>query len=127
MGKGELVLVADDETAIRNIAAHALEAFGYKAITAVNGAEAVALCAQHRDTLQILITDTAMPVMDGPAAIRAVRKIAPSLKIVLTSGMDTQQATGGTDGIDAALGKPYSAEQLLRIIHDLLAGKAEVR
>src|SRR5690606_30855163 len=50
MGAGELILVVDDESAIRNIAAQTLQTFGYRVLTAADGAQAVAICAQHRES-----------------------------------------------------------------------------
>ncbi|MCR6657486.1 MAG: response regulator [Opitutus sp.] len=125
MGNGELVLVADDEAAIRNIAAQTLQTYGYTVLTAVNGAEAVALCAQHRDKLRVLIADLGMPVMDGLAAIHAVRSIAPHVMTIATSGLDavSQEVKGTAVGVGAHtnLNKPYSADQLLHAVHDVLA------
>jgi two-component system, cell cycle sensor histidine kinase and response regulator CckA len=121
-GAGELILVVDDEAAIRSIAANTLEMFGYQVLTAGDGAQAVVVCAQHREKLRLMITDMSMPVMDGPAAVQAVRSIAPDVKFIVTSGMDSDSrskvATQG--GAHAYMHKPYSADQLLQTVHDLL-------
>ena len=122
MGKGELILVADDEAAIRSIAAQTLETFGYRVLTAIDGAHAIALSALHRDQLRLMITDMVMPVMDGMAAIRAVRSIVPHIRIIATSGMDGSEGKqpGGQPSIHAYLNKPYSADQLLQAVNDVL-------
>eukprot|EP01031_Cornospumella_fuschlensis_P019632 gene19632-24054_t len=66
-GNGEVVLVVDDEESVRSITRRTLEAFGYNVMTACDGAEAVAIYAQHRASIKVVLTDMMMPVMDGPA------------------------------------------------------------
>ena len=86
-GRGELVLVVDDEDSIRQITRSTLETFGYQVLTAADGTEALALFAQHRDKVAVVITDTMMPFMDGVATIRALKKLRPNLKIISASGL----------------------------------------
>src|SRR5262249_28590528 len=81
MGNGELILVVDDENSIREIARETLSTFGYQVLTAGDGTEALALFAQRSGEVRCVITDMMMPFMDGPATIRALRKLAPDLKI----------------------------------------------
>ncbi len=122
MGNGELVLVVDDEAAIRGIAAETLEAFGYRAVTAGDGAQAVGVCAQHLAELQVVFTDMAMPIMDGQAAIRAIRVLQPKLKIIATSGADELFDSPLLKELEvqAFLHKPYGADALVRAVHDVL-------
>ena len=61
-GRGELVLVVDDEESIRSITQQTLEAFGYRVLTADDGAEAVAVFAQHKEEMALVLIDMAMPV-----------------------------------------------------------------
>ncbi len=126
MGHGELILVADDEAAIRNIAAQTLQMFGYRVLTASDGAQAVALCAEHRDKLSVVVTDMTMPVMDGLAALRAMRSIAPAIRGILTSGIDAGINENSSEAalFHTHLGKPYSAEQLLQTVHATLLAPA---
>jgi len=65
MGNGELVLVVDDESAIRQIARATLESYGYRVITANDGAEAVALYERRRPKSRPWCWDSMMPLMDG--------------------------------------------------------------
>ena len=85
-GHGELILVADDEKAIRELVTSELTAFGYRVLAATNGAEAVALFRQHAGEVRLFITDQAMPVMDGSHAIAELRQLKPGLPVILTSG-----------------------------------------
>lgn len=75
------MLLVDDEEAIRTIARATLERFGYRVMVAANGAQAVALYAQHRSDIAVVLTDMAMPVMDGPATIIALMSIDPAVKL----------------------------------------------
>jgi CheY-like chemotaxis protein len=118
MGNGELILVIDDEAAIREITKETLKAHGYKAMTASDGAEGVALFAENKKKIKVVITDIMMPVMNGTAAILALKKINPDVKIIATSGLTTKgQITTPTDSnVQAFLTKPYTAEKLLKIL-----------
>jgi PAS domain S-box-containing protein len=123
-GKGEWVLLVDDEERMRTVVQSTLERFGYRVLLAANGAEAVALYAQKRDQIEIVLTDMAMPVMDGPATIVALLSMNPSLKIIASSGLpsdgDFARATGG--GFKYFISKPYTAETLLNILAEALRG-----
>jgi PAS domain S-box-containing protein len=125
-GNGELILVIDDEAAIREITRETLEAYGYKAVTASDGAEGVAAFAAGKKEIKVVITDIMMPVMDGTAAILALMKINPEVKIIAASGLT---ARGQVDAppdphVQAFLTKPYTAEKLLKVLAKTLgAGK----
>jgi CheY-like chemotaxis protein len=123
-GRGETILVVDDEASVCNIAKQTLEMFGYHVLTAADGAKAVALCTQYRGRIQLMVTDMAMPIMDGAATIRAVRELDPKIRIIAASGNSVE--TSGTDTTyiraNAVLQKPYTAERLLKLIRQVLDG-----
>lgn len=108
-GDGELVLVVDDERAIRELMESELTSHGYRVLTAANGAEAVSRFRKHAGKVRLLITDSAMPVMDGPQAIAELRKIQPGLPVILTSG---EAGTNAPEGI-TELNKPFALAELL--------------
>jgi PAS domain S-box-containing protein len=123
-GNGETVLVADDEASILTITAQTLQAFGYQVLTATDGAEAVAVYAEHKREISAVLTDMTMPIMDGPATIRALMKINPTIKIIGVSGLNIY---GGTTLISEAnvkrfMTKPYTARDLLTTIRAVLDG-----
>ena len=122
-GNGETVLVVDDEASILSISRHALEMFGYQVLTAANGAEALALFAQKRRKIAVVLTDMAMPVLDGAALIYALRKIDPAVKIIAASGLKSNIQSMEPFGLGAAsfLAKPFTAETMLWAIHEVLA------
>lgn len=121
-GRGELILVVDDERSVRDVTRQTLEAFGYRVETATDGADAVATYARLDDEVELVLTDLMMPIMDGPATIRALRRMNPELKIIAASGLGTDG--GVTKAVDAGvarfLPKPYTAETLLQTIRAVL-------
>lgn len=121
-GNQELILVVDDEENIRQISKATLEKFGYQALTAVDGTDALSIFAEHRNNIALVITDMAMPFMDGPATIRALRHIEPKVKIIATSGLSTAEQAVELNGlgINDFLSKPFSAESLLTAIRKAL-------
>ena len=121
-GRGELILVVDDEEAIRLITKGTLEAFNYRVLTAADGTEAVALYAQNREEVACVITDMMMPFMDGPATIRALQKMNPRVRVIAASGLGAgDKATeAAAAGADVFLSKPFTAEKLLKTLAELL-------
>lgn len=120
-GNGELVLLVDDEESIRFITKGTLETFGYKVLTASDGTEAIALYAQHKDEIKVVLTDMMMPYMDGQATIRALTKIDPNVNIIAASGLSVhEKQVESLDGVKVFLTKPYSAEKLLKALDGVL-------
>ena len=121
-GNGETVLVIDDEAAILTIAIQTLQAFGYSVPTASEGAEAVAIYAQHRHEIDVVLTDMSMPVMDGAATINALFRINPVVKVIAASGLssDTGTAKGAEARVKHFLTKPFTAATLLKVIRAIL-------
>jgi hypothetical protein len=122
MGGGELILVVDDEAAVREISRQILESYGYRVATASDGTEAVAIYAEKKGEIQAVITDMVMPYMDGVATARALRRINPEVKIIATSGLATNgQSKKMKDlGIQEFLAKPYTADTLLETLRRVL-------
>jgi len=121
-GHDELVLVVDDDFSIRDITQQTLEDFGYRVLTASDGAEAVALYAKHEGEIAVVITDMMMPVMDGPATIRVLVRINPAVRIIAASGFTSGEnvAKARTAGVKHYLPKPYTAASLLKILREVL-------
>jgi signal transduction histidine kinase len=122
-GQGEIVLLVEDEPTIRDAARTALEASGYRVVPAADGAEAVALFAVHAGAVRAVVMDMRMPVMDGAAAVRALRRIDPAVRVVAVSGLNSPRTAGVADlHVQAFLQKPYSARLLLETLGDVLRG-----
>ncbi|HZI46241.1 MAG TPA: ATP-binding protein [Pyrinomonadaceae bacterium] len=122
LGKGELILVVDDEESIREITRGTLETFGYKVLTANDGTEALALYADKKNEIAVVLTDMVMPFMDGPATIRALQRMNSNVKIIAASGLGTAQRAGEglLEGVSVFLTKPYTAEKLLKTLAQVL-------
>jgi len=122
LGRGELILVVDDEDSIREITRGTLETFGYSVLTASDGTEALALYADKKNEIAVVLTDMVMPFMDGPATIRALQRMNPDVRIIAASGLGTGMHAGeGTlEGVSVFLNKPYTAEKLLKTLAGVL-------
>jgi CheY-like chemotaxis protein len=118
-GSGELILVVDDEPSVRYITKRTLEAFGYRVATAADGAEAVACYARQGDDVAVVLTDMTMPIMDGPATIRVLRKMNPQVRIIGASGLDARGQVTGMELLHF-LPKPYAADLLLRMLRTVI-------
>jgi CheY-like chemotaxis protein len=120
--QAELILLVEDEASLRETAQTVLEAYGYQVLAASDGAEAVALYAQHLGQIQAVITDMAMPIMDGLATIRALTKMDPSVKVIAISGTDQDPAVAAISRgtIKAFLQKPFTAEIMLRTLRKVI-------
>jgi len=121
-GNGEIILIVDDEPAIRDIASRILSSHGYRTLTACEGNEAIALFEQNRDKVKVIISDLMMPHMDGPTTIRALRSVNPNIKTIMITGLgeDARVAEAKAAGSDLVLSKPFTAEQLLISLKQLL-------
>jgi two-component system, cell cycle sensor histidine kinase and response regulator CckA len=119
MGNGEVILVVDDEAAIRDVTKSSLENYNYKVISASDGIEAIAFYAQHKSKISVAIIDLLMPHMDGATTIRTLAKMNPQLKIIAVSGSEVNnQASAVTSSqVKAFLSKPYTAQELLQTIN----------
>jgi len=125
-GKGELILVIDDEASIREIAKITLETFGYRVLLACEGAEAVAIYAGREKEIAAVLTDMMMPVMDGPTTIKALLGINPMARIIGSGGLSAEShvAQLAKLGVKEFLSKPYTVEKLLRTLRKILDPRA---
>jgi PAS domain S-box-containing protein len=121
-GNGEMVLLVDDELSILNITSQTLQTFGYRVLTATDGAKALAAYMENQNDIAVVLTDMSMPIMDGAAFIRTLIRFDPAIKIIAASGLD---ADGGvinvsTFGAKHFLTKPYTAGTLLKTLRAVL-------
>ncbi len=122
-GRGELILFIDDDRSVREMVAPTLTEHGYRILTAANGAEALALFERHQREVCLVLTDIAMPIMDGLETIEKLHARCPDLPIVVMSGtleLNKAQLPARTAGF---LTKPFGLEQLLTVIVDALRAK----
>ncbi len=119
-GKGELILVVDDEAAICEITKTTLERYNYRVIIANDGIEAIALYAQHGDETSVVLIDMMMPGIDGLTTIRTLQKMNPFVKVITSSGLVESKQLAQASGIKTFLSKPYTVKQLLQTLNSIL-------
>ncbi|MGA4580026.1 PAS domain S-box protein [Limisphaera sp. VF-2] len=121
-GQGQKILVADDEPAVRQITAALLRTHGYEPVLAADGQEALAILEGRRDQIHAVITDLMMPRMDGPALLRALQRVAPGLPAISITGLgeEGRVAEARAAGARVNLDKPFTAEQLLAALEQVL-------
>lgn len=126
-GRGQAILVVDDEAAVREIIKLTLEANGYKILTASDGTEAVASFATKKSAISAIIVDVMMPYMDGPSTIRAIQKLDPSMRFIAISGLMDNAKTAELSGLEGItfLPKPFTTEQLLTTLHETLRERSK--
>jgi CheY-like chemotaxis protein len=127
-GNGELILIADDEQAIRELVSEGLTAHGYRVLSAANGAEALRLFEEHAGTVRLLLTDSSMPVMNGPQLIHRLRGLSAELPVIVASGEIGAAQTPGEvlPGDVVQLSKPFALEELLAAMARCLQGDSPI-
>ncbi len=124
---GELLLLVDDEKSILLVAQALLEEHGYQVLTAADAPEALAIFAMRQSEIHLVLTDLAMPFMDGVALIRTLRKMKSDVRIIASSGRGDQENHANelaALSVRACLTKPYNKSKLLRTLHDALTEAA---
>ncbi|HLP06887.1 MAG TPA: response regulator [Opitutaceae bacterium] len=108
------ILVVDDEDTVRSVLARMLRSFGYEAVVAANGQEAVQLFHSGRDDFRAVLLDLTMPELDGAETFREIHRMRPELPVVLMSGYSEQDAVAkfGAAGLAGFLQKPFQPETL---------------
>jgi len=121
----ETVLVAEDESAVRESVRRILERAGYSVIEARHGADALLLWRERRDDIALVLTDLVMPEMRGGELAAAIREVAPDTRVVYMSGYASDSARATMSPDDVLLTKPFDADTLLRVVRDALDGVAQ--
>ncbi|MGD1029815.1 MAG: ATP-binding protein [Opitutaceae bacterium] len=124
-GSGELVLIVDDNRAVRETLDSILTKHGYRAMQAVDGVDAIKAFTAHFFEIALAVIDVDMPALNGAAVARALLRLRPSLPLIAMSGLESSD----TDGADvrearkltrAFLPKPFTANDLLSTVHHVL-------
>jgi two-component system, cell cycle sensor histidine kinase and response regulator CckA len=120
-GKG-LILVVDDEEAIRSLSRRMLERSGFAVVTASDGREAIEKFRIDQDTIVLVVLDLTMPHLDGEACFRMLREIKPDVKVLLSSGYNEQDVVSLFAGKCPAafIQKPYATRDLITKVREVL-------
>lgn len=121
-GEGQLILIVDDEAAVRHITQQTLETYGYRVLVAEDGSEAIALYSMHRAEVAAVVTDMMMPVMSGDVTIRVLLRMNPAVKIIAASGLvnDDSANRAASMGVKHFLLKPFTAQTILTTLNQVL-------
>jgi PAS domain S-box-containing protein len=119
------ILVMDDEETVRAVAARMLENLGFKVVLAVDGRDGLEQFRAEPDRFAAVLLDLTMPHMDGVEAFRQLRSLQPTVKVLLMSGFNQQDAverfTG--KGLAGFVQKPFEMETLTRELRRVIEGK----
>ena len=118
-----LVLVVEDEPAVRALIGRVLVKKGYAVIEAANGREALQLAGDATRPVDLLISDIVMPEMDGPELARRLADVRPGIPVLLISGYshDAIVREGGFPPGTAFLGKPFTPSELATRVEEILS------
>jgi nitrogen-specific signal transduction histidine kinase len=120
------VLIVDDEVQLLKGVATAIQSMGFKTLTAREGIEAVQLFQQHQKEVRLVICDLTLPGMDGWKILTVLRKLAPGIPVILTSGYDESRVMGGyhPELPQLFLSKPYELEMLRDAVSHVMANRS---
>jgi len=126
-GHGETILIVDDEQEIVQIIATVLKQNGWTVVTAADGQEGVAAFLNYSGQIKAVVTDMVMPNLDGLGLIRSIRKLAPNLPILVSSGYSNDQSREALSElrVESFLKKPFSARQLIAEVVSLMYEKGK--
>ncbi|MCU0691756.1 MAG: PAS domain S-box protein [Polyangiaceae bacterium] len=117
-----MILVVDDEDMVRSVSQAVLVKHGFQVVTACDGLEAVEMVRARGHEVVLVLLDMTMPRMSGEEAFREIRRLQPSLPIVLTSGYSEQEMLGrfAAEGGARFLQKPYIPAALIAKVREAL-------
>lgn len=122
-GKGETILVIEDEPGVREIVRRLLEIRGYRTLTAENGADGLVIYRQYSDRVSLVLTDMRMPGVQGRELIRELREINPDARIVAMSGvLGENDQISEEPGRLTFLPKPMTLEELMGAVQRVMTG-----
>lgn len=111
---GPCVLVVEDDVDLRDALAEIIAGAGYAVLTAADGRDALAMAAEHPPKFVLL--DLAMPVMDGRAALAALRQLPGHIPVIfMSAGLRARDAAVQHD-VEGYLEKPFDVDELLRLV-----------
>ncbi|MFX0062571.1 MAG: PAS domain S-box protein [Candidatus Hermodarchaeota archaeon] len=121
LGHGESVLIVDDEDFVRVLLERLVKRFGYNAMTARDGQEALDIYQAHKDTIDVIILDLIMPKLSGKMLMEKLIEINPEVRVIISSGYSDEKPLDGIlANAKAYLTKPYTAEEVVKLIKKVL-------
>ena len=118
-GRGQLLLLVDDDEIVRRTVGETLRLFGYRVVTASNGLQAIEIYKERAEEISVLVTDLQMPGLGGIATIQELSRFDPELRTVVITGVVEQRVRAENLALTSVLGvvpKPIEASELLRCV-----------
>ena len=117
-----LVLVIDDEAAIREVLSDLLPEEGYEVLLANNGYDGLEKFQKHQQQIDLILLDMKMPGMNGTQTLAAIRNLNRTIPVILCSGYSESEAMSAAEGLDmtAFLPKPFAIPRLLTVLKNAL-------
>ena len=118
----ETILIVEDQDNVAAVVRGALQLCGYRVLEARHGAEALQVWQEHGATINLIVTDVVMPVMNGPEFVRRARSTHPRIKVLYISGY-TEHGFSALDLLhpnDGFLQKPFVPTALARKVREVL-------
>ncbi len=121
-GRGETILIVDDEASMRSATSGVLESLGYKVLSAGDGEEALEIFRAHQKDIRLVLTDIVMPKMGGVDLARSIRLLVKKMPIIFVTGYDKDQAMSAEDRIEQSsiIMKPCPPAELSQCIRRLI-------
>jgi CheY-like chemotaxis protein len=116
----ETILLVDDDPAVRGVVASMLQRLGYRVLAADNGDLALARFHSAPGPVGAVVTDIAMPDMNGYALAATLRETDPALKVVFISGHAGEAEKVPGNAATRFLAKPFDMNALARTLRDVL-------
>jgi signal transduction histidine kinase/ActR/RegA family two-component response regulator len=126
-GRGELILLVEDEEQVLQVAREVLETLGYRVLTAQNGREALRVYNERKDEVDLIITDMTMPEMGGLQLVQALQMRGSQVRVVVLSGypfVEGWQTVWG-DNVVAWVSKPLRVNEIAEVVKRALTGEAK--
>ncbi len=120
-GKGELILIVDDEPSIREILGTTIESYNYQSITASDSQQAIELYTQHHHKIHTILLDYMMPGGNPRETIAQFQSIDPDVRTIVMSGLSAVEiAAKGKSEVEHFLAKPFTTQDLLQALKAVL-------
>ena len=121
-GRGERILLVEDEEVVREFATRVLSRNGYAVFTAANAQEAIDIFQKKGNNFDLIFSDVVLPDGSGPKLVEQLLKLKPGISVLFTSGYSDEKSDWRTirKGGHLFLKKPYLLADLLRTMRDAL-------
>jgi signal transduction histidine kinase len=119
-GRGETILVAEDQPEVRHVIRSMLERLNYRVLTAMDGQEALEVYDLHRDEIALVLTDMVMPEMGGGELFEALRERDAGVRVVAMTGYPLGRGGQMPEGVGGRLEKPLNLARVAQVIREAL-------